>query len=52
MSVDKQWLRGPFDRVLPARSWEMPVKRELPAEIGRCNEKLAGRNFDRRAKSS
>ena len=41
-----------FDRVLPARSWEMPVERELPAKIGRCWKKLAGRNFDRRAKSS
>ena len=30
----------------------MPVKRELPAKIGRCNENLAGRNFDFRAKSS
>ena len=44
-SVDKKWLWGRFDRVLPARSWEMPVERELPAKIG-------GRNFDRRAKSS
>ena len=25
------WSR--FDRVLPARSWEMPVERELPAKI-------------------
>ena len=50
--VDKKWLRGRFDRVLPARSWEMPVERELPAKIGRCNENLAGRNFDLRAKSS
>ena len=38
--------------VLPARSWEMPVKCELPAKIGRCSEKLLGHNFDRRAKSS
>ena len=30
----------------------MPVKRELPAKIGRCSEKLLGHNFDRRAKSS
>ena len=50
--VDKQWLRGRFDRVLPARSWEMPVKRELPAKIGRCSKNLAGRNFDFIAKSS
>ena len=47
-----QWLRGRFDCVLPARSWEMPVKRELPANIGRCYKNLAGRNFDFRAKSS
>ena len=51
-TVDKQWLRGRFDRVLPARSWEMPVKCELPAKIGRCNKKPPGRNFDFRAKSS
>ena len=47
-----QWLRGRFDCVLPARSWEMPVKRELPANIGPCYKNLAGRNFDFRAKSS
>ena len=29
-----QWLRGRFDCVLPARSWEMTVKRELPANMG------------------
>ena len=51
-TVDNQWLRGRFDRVLPARSWEMPVERELPAKIGRCSKNLAGRNFDFRAKSS
>ena len=45
-------LRGRFDRVLPARSWEMPVERELPAKIGRCNEKPSGHNFDFKAKSS
>ena len=28
-TVDNQWLRGRFDRVLPARSWEMQVEREL-----------------------
>jgi len=50
--VDKEWLRGRFDRVLPARSWEMPVEHELPSKIGRCSKKLAGHNFDRRAKSS
>ena len=26
-----------FGRVLPARSWEMPVERGLPAKIGRCS---------------
>ena len=41
-----------FDRVLPARSWELPVERELPAKIGRCYEKPSGHNFDFRAKSS
>merc|ERR1712047_149968 len=35
-------LQGP---VLPARSWEMPVERELPAKIGRCWKKLTGRNL-------
>ena len=39
-----------FDRVLPARSWEMPEEHELPAKVGRCNEKLLVHNFDRRAK--
>ena len=34
--------RALFDCVLPARSWEMPVERELPAKIGRCYKKLAG----------
>ena len=34
-----------FDPVLPARSWEMPVERELPAKIGRCYEKPYGHNF-------
>ena len=27
--VDKKWLRGRFDSVLPAQSWEMPVEREI-----------------------
>ena len=49
--VDNKWLRGRFDRVLPARSWEIPVERELPAKIGRCSKKLGGHNFDFRAKS-
>ena len=48
----KKWLWGRFDRVLPAWSWEMQVERELPAKIGQCNENLAGRNFDFRAKFS
>ena len=43
-TVDKQWLWGRFDRVLPARSWEMPVKRELPAKI-RILEKLGRPKF-------
>ena len=30
----------------------MPVKRKLPAKIGRCYKNLAGHNFDFRAKSS
>ena len=50
--VDKKWLRGRFDRILPARSWEMPVKCELPAKIGGVTKKLGGHNFDFRAKSS
>ena len=51
-NVYERWVQPIFDPVLPARSWEMPVKCELPAKIGRCYEKLAGHNFDRRAKSS
>ena len=50
--VDNKWLRGRSDCVLPARSWEMPVKCEEPAKIGRCYKNLAGCNFDFRAKSS
>ena len=50
--VDKKWLWGRFDRALPAWSWEMPVKRDLPAKIGRCSKSLGGHNFDFRAKSS
>ena len=50
--VPESWVWGRFGRVLPARSWEMPVERELPAKIGRCYQKLLGHNFDRRAKSS
>ena len=41
-----------FYYVLHTRSWETPVECELPAKIGWCNENLAGRNFDFRAKSS
>ena len=51
-NVYERWVQQIFDPVLPARSWEMPVKCELPAKIGRCNEKLGGHNFDFRAKSS
>ena len=51
-NVYERWVQQIFDPVLPARSWEMPVKCELPAKIGRCSEKLLGHNFDRRAKSS
>ena len=43
---------APFDRFLPAQSWEMPVERELPAKIRWCKENLAGRHFDFREKSS
>ena len=43
--MSEKWLRGLFDRVLPARNWEMPVKRELPAKIGRCFAKPFGHNF-------
>ena len=50
--VYERWVQQIFDPVLPARSWEMPVKCELPAKIGRCWKNLAGRNFDFRAKSS
>ena len=50
--VYERWVQQIFDRVLPARSWEMPVKCELPAKIGRCWKKPPGRNFDFRAKSS
>ena len=38
------------NHVLLTRSWEKPVKRELPANIGRCSKKPPGRNFDFRAK--
>merc|ERR1711978_166241 len=45
-NVYERWVQQIFDPVLPARSWEMPVKCELPAKIGRCSKKLAGHNFD------
>ena len=51
-NVYERWVQQIFDPVLPARSWEMPVKCELPAKIGRCSKKLGGHNFDFRAKSS
>ena len=50
-NVYERWVQQIFDPVLPARSWEMPVKCELPAKIGRCSKKPPGRNFDFRAKS-
>ena len=43
--VYERWVQQIFDPVLPARSWEMPVERELPAKIGRCYEKPYGHNF-------
>ena len=51
-NVYERWVQQIFDPVLPARSWEMPVERELPAKIGRCWKKPSGHNFDFRAKSS
>ena len=44
--LDEKWLQALFDRVLPARSWEMPVERKLPAKIGRCSKKPQGCNID------
>ena len=44
-NVYERWVQQIFDPVLPARSWEMPVERELPAKIGRCYEKPFGHNF-------
>ena len=43
--VYERWVQQIFDPVLPARSWEMPVKCELPAKIGRCSKKPYGHNF-------
>ena len=51
-NVYERWVQQIFDPVLPARSWEMPVKCKLPAKIGRCWKKYHDRNFDFRAKSS
>ena len=51
-NVYERWGQQIFDPVLPARSWEMPVKCELPAKIGRCWKKYHGHDFDFRAKSS
>ena len=44
-NVYERWVQQIFDPVLPARSWEMPVKCELPAKIGRCSKKPPGRNL-------
>ena len=47
------WQRGVDSlegRVTAARSW--PLFREKKNQLRRCNEKLLGHNFDRRAKSS
>ena len=44
-NVYERWVQQIFDPVLPARSWEMPVKCELPAKIGRCSPKPYGHNF-------
>ena len=38
--LGEKWLRGHFDCVLPARSWEMPVECELPTKWGRCLPQL------------
>ena len=48
-NVYERWVQQIFDPVLPARSWEMPVERELPAKIGRCYEKPFGHNFQNSA---
>ena len=47
-----EWWLVSVRKKLGVRSWEMPVKCELPAKIGRCYEKPSGHNFDFRAKSS
>ena len=43
---------GPFWLCFACPKLGEAVERELPAKIGRCNENLAGCNFDFRAKSS
>ena len=50
-NVYERWVQQIFDPVLPARSWEMPVERELPAKIGRCSPKPFGHNFQNSALS-
>ena len=50
-NVYERWVQQIFDPVLPARSWEMPVKCELPAKIGRCVPKPYGHNFQNSALS-
>ena len=50
-NVYERWVQQIFDPVLPARSWEMPVKCELPAKIGRCSPKPFGHNFQNSALS-
>ena len=50
-NVYERWVQQIFDPVLPARSWEMPVERELPAKIGRCFAKPYGHNFQNSALS-
>jgi len=50
-NVYERWVQQIFDPVLPARSWEMPVKCELPAKIGRCFAKPYGHNFQNSALS-
>ena len=48
-NVYERWVQQIFDPVLPARSWEMPVKCELPAKIGRCCNRRYGHNFQKPA---
>ena len=48
-NVYERWVQQIFDPVLPARSWEMPVKCELPAKIGRCCNRRYGHTFQNSA---